>query len=181
MRRLLAALLAALIALGPAIAFAGGSTAPGIPYVAPGSNNNVLTSNGLGWVSAPPGGTAVAAFTCIIDGGGSAISSSAASYCVLPIPFACTVVSATITADQSGSIVADIWVTAFSNGVPTSNASSIAASDLPTLSSAQTHQDTTLTGWTTAIAANSLMLFHVNAGASTVQRVTVSLGCSVTL
>ena len=125
--------------------------------------------------------TATAAPTCIIDGQGSAISASAASYCVLSIPFACTVVSATLTADQSGSIVVDIWVTAFASGVPTSNASSIAASDLPTLSSAQTEQDTTLTGWTTAIVANSLMLFHVNAGASAVQRVTVTIGCAVTL
>jgi hypothetical protein len=125
--------------------------------------------------------TAIAGLTCIIDGQGSAISASAASYCVLSIPFSCTVVSATLTADQSGSIVVDIWTNPFGSGVPTSNASSIAASDLPTLSSAQTYQDTTLTGWTTAVAANTLMLFHVNAGASTVQRVTATIGCSVTL
>ena len=173
-------LLAALIALWPTIAFAGGGVAPGIPYVAPGTAGNNLTSNGNAWVSSAAG-VGVAALTCIIDGGGSAISASAASYCVLTIPFACTIVSATMTADQSGSIVADIWTNPFASGVPTSNAKSIAASDLPTLSSAQTYQDTTLTGWTTAVAANTLMLFHVNAGASTVQRVTVAIGCSVTL
>ena len=164
MKKLLAALFALLLA---APAFAQGVSGAG----GGGSSGTVVATAGL---------------TCIIDGGGSAISASAASYCVLSIPFACTVVSATLTADQSGSIVVDIWVTAFASGVPASNASSIAASDLPTLSSAQTYQDTTTTGnmlagWTTAVAANTLMLFHVNAGASTVQRVTVTIGCSVTL
>ena len=159
MKKLLAALFALLLA---APAFAQGVSGAG----GGGSSGTVVATAGL---------------TCIIDGGGSAISASAASYCVLSIPFACTVVSATLTADHSGSIVVDIWVTAFASGVPTSNASSIAASDLPTLSSAQTEQDTTLTGWTTAIVANSLMLFHVNAGASAVQRVTVTIGCAVTL
>ena len=131
MRRLLAAFVAAHITLQPVIVFAGGSTAPGIPYVAPGASGNVLGSNGTTWQSIPnASSTTVAALACIIDGGGSAIGASAASYCVLSIPFACTVVSATLTADQSGSIVVDIWANLFALGVPTSNAKSIAASDL---------------------------------------------------
>jgi len=35
-------------------ALAGSSVYPGIPYVAPGTNNNVLTSNGSIWVSGAP-------------------------------------------------------------------------------------------------------------------------------
>ena len=113
----------------------------------------------------------------IIDGGGSAISASAATYGFLLVPFACTITSASLLADQSGSITVDIWVVAYGS-FPPSVSNTITASDLPTLSSAQSEQDTTLSGWTTSVAANSVLAFHVNAGASTVQRVTVALACA---
>lgn len=66
------------------------------------------------------------------------------------IPFACTITEADIWADTSGSAVVDIQTSA--DGV---TYTSIAASAKPTLSSAQSVQDTTLTGWTTAIAAGT--------------------------
>lgn len=127
--------------------------------------------------SAGASGTTASEIDYIIDGGGSAISASAATYGYLLIPFTCTIKSASLLADQSGSIVVDIWVVAFSSFPPTVS-NTITASDLPTLSSAQSEQDLTLTGWTTSIAANSVVAFHVNAGASTVTRVTVALACS---
>jgi hypothetical protein len=77
----------------------------------------------------------------------------------------------TLLADQSGSIVVDVQTCAYS-GFPTT--SSIAASDLPTLSSAQKSQDSTLTGWSTSLTAGNIIAFKVNS-ATTVTRVTISL------
>ena len=64
-------------------------------------------------------------------------------------------------ADQSGSAVIDIWVTNSFSSTPTV-ANTITASALPTLSSASASQDTTLTGWTTSIAAGSRIRFNLN-------------------
>ncbi|GAI94589.1 unnamed protein product [marine sediment metagenome] len=51
--------------------------------------------------------TNVADLTFIIDGGGSAITTGQKGH--LEIPFACTITGWTILADQSGSIVVDVW------------------------------------------------------------------------
>jgi len=109
--------------------------------------------------------------TFIIDGGGSAITTGQKGH--LEIPFACTIQAATLLADQSGSIVIDIWKDTYANFPPTV-ADTITASAKPTLSSAQKYQDTTLTGWTTAISAGDILAFNVDS-AATVTRVTLSL------
>jgi hypothetical protein len=105
----------------------------------------------------------------VMDGGGSAITTGVKGF--LEIPFNCTIQRVTLLADQSGSIVVDVQTCAYS-GFPTT--SSIAASDLPTLSSAQKSQDSTLTGWSTSLTAGNIIAFKVNS-ATTVTRVTISL------
>ena len=107
----------------------------------------------------------------VIDGGGSAITTGVKGDLV--IDYACTINSATLLADQSGSIVIDIWKDTYANFPPTV-ADTITASAKPTLSGAQKSQDTTLTGWTTSIAAGETLRFNVDSVA-TVQRVTLSL------
>jgi len=109
--------------------------------------------------------------TFIIDGGGSAITTGQKGH--LEIPFACTIQAATLLADASGSIVIDIWKDTYANFPPT-DVDSITASAPPTLSSAQKSQDTTLTGWTTAITAGDILAFNVDSVA-TVTRITLSL------
>lgn len=76
-------------------------------------------------------------------------------------------------ADQSGSIVVDIWKDTYAN-FPPDNADSITAAAPPTISGAQKSQDATLTGWTTAIAAGDILAFNVDSCA-TITRVTISL------
>ncbi|HEY4123758.1 MAG TPA: DUF2793 domain-containing protein [Rhizomicrobium sp.] len=115
--------------------------------------------------------TKIAAITFVIDGGGSAITTGVKGD--LLIPFDCTINSATLLADQSGSIVIDIWNDTYSNYPPT-NADSIAASAKPTLSSAIKSQDATLTGWTASITAGQILRFNVDS-ASTLTRVTLAL------
>jgi hypothetical protein len=107
----------------------------------------------------------------VIDGGGSAITTGVKLD--VEIPFACTITAARLFADQSGSIVIDVWKDSYANFPPTV-ADTITASAKPTLSTAAKSQDTTLTGWTTAVAAGDILRFNVDS-ATTVTRVTLSL------
>jgi hypothetical protein len=109
--------------------------------------------------------------TAIIDGGGSAITTGIKGE--LEIPFACTIQRVTMLADQTGSIVIDIWRDTYAN-YPPDNADSITASAPPTISSAVKSQDSTLTGWTTTIAADSILRFNVDS-VSAITRVTLSI------
>lgn len=107
----------------------------------------------------------------VIDGGGSAITSGLKGF--LEIPFAMTITGWTLLADQSGSIVIDVWKDSYANFPPT-NLDSIAGSELPTLSAAQQAQDLSLTTWTTSVSAGDILAFNVDSVA-TVQRVTVAI------
>ena len=116
--------------------------------------------------------TPIAAIGYAIDGGGAVITTG-----LLPnglrIPFACTINSVTLIADQTGSIVVDIWKDSFANFPPTV-ADSICASAKPTLSSSRTSEDTTLTGWSKTISAGDVLFFNVDS-VSSVQNVSVIL------
>lgn len=113
----------------------------------------------------------VLAIPFVIDGAGSAITTGEKGH--LEITFACTIVQVTLMADQPGSIVIDIWKDTYANFPPT-DADSITASAPPTISSAQKSQDSTLTGWTTAIAAGDILAYNVDS-CTTITRVTLSL------
>jgi len=119
----------------------------------------------------PPSPTEYASVVLIIDGGGAAITTGEKGH--ISLPFAGEIVSAELEADQSGSIVIDIWKDTFANFPPT-DADSITASAPPTLSSDDSVLDSTLTGWTTAFSAGDIMAFNVDS-ASTVNRVTLTL------
>jgi hypothetical protein len=135
------------------------------------THNLIYMSDGSSWATWATLGVvgSVATVNFVIDGGGSAITTGTKGY--LEIPFAATITAARLLADVSGSCVIDIFKADYS-GLPPS--SSICASAKPTLSSAQKSQDTTLTGWTTSIAAGDWLGYSVSS-ASTVTRVTVSL------
>lgn len=109
--------------------------------------------------------------TFVIDGGGTTITTGVKGY--LEIPFAGTINRATALADQSGSIVVDIWKDTYANYPPV-DADSITASAPVTISSAVKSQDSTLTGWTTSVSAGDIFGFNVDS-ITTCQRVTISL------
>ena len=111
----------------------------------------------------------------VIDGGGAAITAGTKGF--IQVPFACTVTAARLLADQSGSIVVDIWKDTYANYPPT-DADSITGAAPPTLSSAAKSEDTGLTGWTTSIAAGDILGFTVDS-ASAVTQVTVALTVAV--
>jgi len=107
----------------------------------------------------------------IVDGGGSAITTGQKGH--IKIPFACTINQADLYADQTGSVVVDIWKDTFANFPPTV-ADTITAAAKPTLSSAQKYQDTTLTGWTTSIAAGDILSYNIDS-VSTITRLTITM------
>lgn len=109
--------------------------------------------------------------TAIIDGGGSAITTGIKGD--LEIPFGCTIQRLTMLADQTGSIVVDIWRDTYTNYPPV-DADSITASAPATISSATKSRDSTLTGWNTAITADSILRFNVDS-CSSITRVCISL------
>jgi len=115
----------------------------------------------------------------VIDGGGSPITTGVKGYVQVPIAGTITGVTvlSTDAAVTSGSIVIDIWKDTYANYPPTV-ADSITASAKPTLSSATKSTDTTLTGWTTTLAAGDVLAFKVDS-ASTVTKVSITLTMAV--
>lgn len=113
----------------------------------------------------------VGAIGLIIDGGGSAITTGIKGD--IPVPYGCTITAVTMTAYPSGSIVVDIWKQAYAD-FPPEDANSITASAVPTITTAEKSQDSTLSGWTTAISANDILRFNVDS-ISTVERCTILL------
>lgn len=113
----------------------------------------------------------IASITFIIDGGGSAITTGIKGD--LEIPFNCTINRVTLLADQSGSIVIDIWKDTYANYPPTV-ADTIVASAKPTITTATKAQDSTLTGWTTSVIAGDTLRFNVDS-ITTLTRVVLSL------
>lgn len=112
----------------------------------------------------------------VIDGGGATITTGLKGY--VEVPFNCTIVRATLLADQSGSIVVDVFKSTYAQfdagATHPVSGDKITASAPPTISSATKSQDATLTGWTTAVASGSILAINVNS-ITTCERVTLSL------
>jgi hypothetical protein len=107
----------------------------------------------------------------VLDGGGSAITTGFKGH--LKVPFDCTIDSWEIIADQSGSIVVDIWKDVYAN-LPATDADSITAAAPPTLSAAAKAASSILTGWTTSVAAGDYLGFNVDS-VSTVRNINIIL------
>ena len=107
----------------------------------------------------------------LIDGAGSAITTGIKGD--IRIPFAATITGAYLFADQSGSIVVDLWKDTQANFPPTV-ADTITASAKPTLSTETNSSNTTLTGWTTSVAAGDVIRVNVDS-CTTCTRVSLAI------
>ena len=96
--------------------------------------------------------------------GGSVLSTGTKKIYV-PIPYNCTIQLVTLLADQSGSVVVDIWKDTYANFPPTV-ADSITAAAKPTLSGAIKSQDSTLTGWTKILNKGDILEFNIDSAAT---------------
>lgn len=117
-----------------------------------------------------PSNPTISTILFVIDGGGSAITTGIKGD--VTVHFGCTINEVVLLADQSGSIVVDCWADSYSNYPPT-DADSITASAVPTITAATKARDTTLTGWTTAIAAGTTIRFNVDS-CTTITRATIA-------
>ena len=113
----------------------------------------------------------------VIDGGGVAITTGVKiDY---PVPYNCLVTAWEIVADQTGSIVVDIWQDTYANFPPTV-ADTITTSEKPTLAAAAKNTDTSLNsgnGW--ALTKGRWLRFNVDS-ITTVTRVTIKLSVTRT-
>jgi hypothetical protein len=113
--------------------------------------------------------SAVLAF--VFDGSGSTLTTGIKGD--ISVPFACTITGVRLLADQSGSVVIDIWKDAYANYPPTV-ADTITASAKPTITVATKSEDTTLTGWTKTVAAGDTLRFNIDS-VTTLTRVLLTL------
>lgn len=141
------------------------------------------------------GGTSAAATLTISSGGGGGSGGTAAyvmrgatftagstaistpvNDAIVVIPEGCTITKVVVlTEGGTGSCQVDIKKSNYSS-FPTT--SSICASTLPTISSGTKYEDSTLTGWTTALSTDDILTFHL-VSSSTFTMVSVSLYLSV--
>ena len=135
----------------------------------------VTIGGGLSFTGGTLSTTRTTSMGLVIDGGGSAITTGIKGD--LHIPVACTITAVDMLADQSGSIVIDIWKDTYANYPPTV-ADTITASAKPTISTALKSEDTTLTGWTVSCSAGDTLRFNVDSCTS-ITRVALSLKVTI--
>lgn len=86
---------------------------------------------------------------------GSSVLVADTSYFV--VPYACIISAYNLTAvPASAAVVVDVWKIATGTAVPTVS-NTITASATPSIASGTTKHSTTLTGWTTSVAANDVI------------------------
>ena len=117
------------------------------------------------------GGPSTGSFGVTVDGGGTVLTTGSKGMVI--VPFACTIVGWSIVADQAGSVTFDVDKAA--DGASTNPSVSIVASAAPALSTDQIERSTTLTGWTTAVAANDVIEFEVTGSPATITRATLQI------
>lgn len=88
-------------------------------------------------------------------------------------PFTCTISKVTLLADQTGSIVIDVWKLPYASFPPTVS-NSITGGNKPTISSGVKGQLSPLTSWNTAVTAGDCLRFNVDSVA-TLTRVAVCM------
>lgn len=91
------------------------------------------------------------------------------------VPMSLRITGWSLVANESGSIVIDVWKDSWANFPPTV-ADTIAGSEKPTLSSAQKNQDLSLSTWDDEIDAGDVLAFNIDS-VTTVEQVTLSLHC----
>jgi hypothetical protein len=143
---------------------------PSVMAITPvGIVGQVLSSAGA---SAPVWTNLSAAIPFIVDGGGLILTTGVQGY--IQIPFNCTILSATMLADQTGSIVVDIWKDTYANFPPLVADSICGVASKPTITAGIKYTDSALTGWNKTINAGDILAFNIDSVA-TITRVTISL------
>lgn len=150
-------------------------------YTGPAGNSLTGPTGDASTVQGPTGptGPALNDIEFVLYNNGSVLSTGMKAH--LQVDQACTIVSATLLGDQSGSIVVDIFKCTYAAFDPPTHpavADKITSATPPTISAAKKSTDATLSGWTTAIAAGDILGLNINS-ISTFTRVTLILKVAV--
>ena len=137
-----------------------------------------VSGSGLAWaidsgvVTPAKSSTALktGSISIIFDGGGAELTTGVKGD--VRVPFGATITKVSLLADQSGSIVIDVWKDTYANFPPT-DADSITASAPPTITTDTDSEDATLTGWTTTITSGDVIRFNVDS-VTDITRVTLT-------
>jgi hypothetical protein len=131
-------------------------------------------------------GAIVTGAAVTVDGAGTVIAAGHKGF--TQVLAACTINSWTILADQAGTLQFDVWrhsaATAFDgNGVlvaPPLDEDSITGSAPPGVANQQGKTSSTLTGWSTSLAAGDVLAFNVDASPApaSVTRATLIIKCT---
>jgi hypothetical protein len=113
----------------------------------------------------PAGPTGFSTLLFTIDGEG--VTPNTGLYGKVVVPYACTLISWQLLADQIGSAVLDVQKTTYAN-FPIGFAS-ITGSDKPTLSAGQKNENLNLLAWSTALAEGDILQFVLNSITSITQ------------
>ena len=100
--------------------------------------------------------------TFVSSDGVTALTAGAKTY--LTLPFSCTIAAWNIAVD-AGTATIDIWKIATGTAIPTV-ANTITAAAKPAIAANTAARSTTLTGWTTAVAANDIIGLKLDAVAT---------------
>ena len=157
-----------LFASGSHVQITGSLTAPSITGSLFGTASfatNALTASFLANVTRSIG--------IVLDGGGGVISTGIKSDLIMP--YSMIINSWTLMADQTGSLIVDIWKTTAALYPPTASNTIVGSGLYPSLSgTASISQSTNLTNWNTTINSGDIIRFNV-ISASAVTRATLSL------
>jgi hypothetical protein len=133
----------------------------------------MLWYDGTAWREILPGPGRLATIEFAIDGGGAELATGEYSNINIKIPWNCYIVGAYAYADQSGSVVVDLWNDTHANYPPTVGDSIVASAPI-TISTADKSEDLTLTGWTRQLTRGDIMRPNVNS-VTTIEAVTIAL------
>lgn len=111
----------------------------------------------------------VANIAFVVDNGSNVIETGDAGD--IQIPFGVVIDEVSLLADQTGSIVVDIFKDTYANYPPST---SITASAKPTISSAIKVSDSSLVGWSKSINGGDVIRFNVDSCTS-ITRCTINL------
>jgi len=100
-------------------------------------------------------------FTMTFSNGGAVLNTGSSTAGSIQIPYDCEIESVTLLADQSGSVVVDLWKDTYANFPPTV-ADTITSAAKPTITTATKSTDATLTGWTKQITAGDIIMPNID-------------------
>lgn len=115
--------------------------------------------------------SAFATIGCVFDGASYVLE--VGRFVDVPVPYNCTIVENELLCAPSGGLTIDIWKSTYGTFPPVIAGSIVGAAPI-SVSSGVKSKDSTLTGWSTTLAAGDILRFIIT-GASVITKATAFL------